>query len=233
MLFQLAGVIISHAFSQKSSICFPHLALHIYSHIIGEEVDKTRSKMKKQHLDATTALLHDFINSLENCKSDDDIHHLLEANSKCKMSWQIVNASQWSKEKVINIKSNILWHLASHELVASRRNKIDEFSDGLESLSILNLVCKNETCKHVLMEMITEVEARSFSEHQADSWFTSCINQKVDDEFLNDSWQQALLQFWTGWTVVSFGRLRKSLKFAFLPHHDAKSLPTTSSCAAV
>ena len=46
MLFQLAGVIVSHALFQKSSIGFPFLAPHIYSHIVGEEEDETTSKMK-------------------------------------------------------------------------------------------------------------------------------------------------------------------------------------------
>ena len=50
MLFQLAGVIVSHALFQKRSIGFPCLAPHIYSHIAGEEEDETTSKMKKQHI---------------------------------------------------------------------------------------------------------------------------------------------------------------------------------------
>ena len=67
MPFQLAGVIVSHALFQKSSIGFPCLAPNIYSHIAGEEEDETTSKMKKQHipLDASTALLHEFIESVK------------------------------------------------------------------------------------------------------------------------------------------------------------------------
>ena len=81
--------------------------------------------------------------------------------------------------------------------------------------------------------MIIEVEARNFSERQAYSWFMSYVNQGEDDEFPSDSRQRALLQFWTGWTVVPFGGLTKKLKVAFLSDDDAKSLPTTSSCTAV
>ena len=67
MLFQLAGVIVSHALFQRSSIGFPFLAPHIYSYIVGEEEDETISKITKEHipLDSSTALLHEFINCLE------------------------------------------------------------------------------------------------------------------------------------------------------------------------
>ena len=242
ILFQLAGVIVSHALFQKSSIGFPFLAPHIYSHIVGEEEDETTTKMKKQHipLDASTALLHEFVNCLEKCKFDDDINQLLEENSKCEAFWQIINLSRWPKEKVINIVSKdfLLQHLVSNELLASRKNEIDEFFEGLKSLGLLNLLRKNKaTCKvlltagefqlrtaDALMEMIIEVEARNFSERQAYSWFMSYTNQEEDDEFSSDSQQRALLQFWTGWTVVPFGGLTKKLKVAFLPDDDAKSL---------
>ena len=140
----------------------------------------------------------------------------------------------------------LLQHLVSHELFASRRNEIDEFSEGLKSLGLLKLRKNKETCKvlftsgefqglttDALMEMTIEVETRNFTERQAYSWLTSYINQEEDDEFPTDSRQRALLQFWTGWTVVPFGGLKKRLKVAFLPDDDATSLPTTSSCTAV
>lgn len=251
MLFQLAGIIVSHALFQKSSIGFPFLAPHIYSYIVGEEEDETTSKMRKQHipLDASTELLHEFINCLESCENNNDIHELLEENSKCEAFWQVINSSRWPKEKVISIESKdfLLQHLISHELLASRKNEIDEFLEGLKPLGMLNLLRKNkETCKilftagefrpltaDILMEMILKVEACSFSERQAYDWFKLYINEEQDDDFPGDCRQRALLQFWTGWTVVPFGGLIKRLKLSFLPDDDAKSLPTTSSCTKV
>jgi hypothetical protein len=56
----------------------------------------------------------------------------------------------------------------------------------------------------------------SFSECQAYEWLKSYINEDKDEEFPGDSRQRALLQFWTGWTVVPFGGLAKRLKVAFL-----------------
>ena len=251
VLFHLAGVIVSHALFQKSSIGFPVLAPHIYSHIVGEEEDETTSKMKKQHIpmDASTALLHEFIDCLERCLNDEDIHQLLEVNLKCEAFWQIINSSRWPKEKVINIASKefLLQHLVSHELLVSRKNEIEEFSEGLKSLGLLNILrTKKETCQvlftagefqpftaDALNEMICEVEARSFSERQANEWFRCYINEDEDEDFPADSRRRALLQFWTGWTVIPFGGLTKRLKVLFLPDDDAKSLPTTSACTAV
>jgi hypothetical protein len=78
-----------------------------------------------------------------------------------------------------------------------------------------------------LNEMILEVEAHSFSERQANEWFQSYIKED-DEDFPGDSRQRALLQFWTGWTVIPFGGLTKRLKVLFLPDDDdAKSLPTS------
>ncbi|CAB4020410.1 E3 ubiquitin- ligase SMURF2-like [Paramuricea clavata] len=251
MLFQLAGVIVSHALFQRSSIGFPFLAPHIYSYIVGEEEDETISKITKEHipLDSSTALLHEFINCLETCKNDDDIHQLLEENSKCEAFWQIINSSRWPKEKVINMSSKdfLLQHLVSHELLVSRKNEIQEFSEGLKSLSLLKLLQKNKEICTILftagefqpltadgiMEMIIAVETHSFSERQAYEWLKSYINEDEDEEFPGDSRQRALLQFWTGWTAVPFGGLAKRLKVAFLADDDTKSLPTTSSCTAV
>ena len=251
MLFQLAGVIVSHALFQRSSIGFPFLAPHIYSYIVGEEEDETISKITKEHipLDSSTALLHEFINCLETCENDDDIHQLLEENSKCEAFWQIINSSRWPKEKVISMSSKdfLLQHLVSHELLVSRKNEIQEFSEGLKSLSLLKLLQKNKEICTILfiagefqpltadgiMEMIIAVETHSFSERQAYEWLKSYINEDEDEEFPGDSRQRALLQFWTGWTVVPFCGLAKRLKVAFLADDDTKSLPTTSSCTAV
>lgn len=251
MLFQLAGVIVSHALFQRSSIGFPFLAPHIYSYIVGEEEDETMAKMEKEHipLDSSTALLHEFINCLETCENDGDIHQLLEENPKSEAFWQIINSSRWPKEKVISMTSKdfLLQHLVSHELLVSRKNEIQEFSEGLKSLGLLKLLQKSKELCTVLftagefqpltadgiMEMIIQVETHSFSERQAYEWLKSYINKDEDEDFPGDSRQRALLQFWTGWTVVPFGGLAKRLKVAFLADDDTKSLPMTSSCTAV
>ena len=252
MLLHLAGTIVSHALFQRSSIGFPFLAPHIYSHIVGDPDDETTSLMKKQHvpLDASTALLHEFINNLESCNNNAEIELLLEGNSKSEAFWQIINSSRWPKEKVIDIASKdfLLQHLVYHELLASRKNEIEEFSEGLKSLGLLDLIRKNkEKCKilltaaesqqaltaNAMKDMIIDVEHHNFSESQAYKWFIDYMDEEENEEFPADSRLQALLQFWTGWTVVPFGGLTKRLKVAFLPDDDTKSLPTASACTAV
>ena len=81
--------------------------------------------------------------------------------------------------------------------------------------------------------MIIDVETKSFSERQAHEWFLAYLNEGEDEDFPGDSRLRALLQFWTGWTIIPFGGLIKRLKVAFLPDDDDKSLPTTSSCTAL
>ena len=250
-LFQLAGIVISHALLQQSSIGFPYLAPHIYSQIVGEKEDEIATQMKKEHipLDASTALLHEFLIALENCLTDKDVHALLEENEKSEAYWQIVNSSRWPKEKTIDIsnKEFLLQHLIFHELLVSRKNEIEEFSYGLKHLGFLDFLCKHkETCKvlltgaeyrpvtvNSLKEMIINVETKNFSERQAHEWFLAYLNEGEDEDFPGDSRLRALLQFWTGWTIIPFGGLIKRLKIAFLPDDDNKSLPTTSSCTAL
>lgn len=131
MLFHLAGVMMSHALCQRSSIGFPVLAPHVYSYIVAQPEDETTSVMKKEHipLDASTALLHEFISDLELCNIDVNIQTLLEeSNPKSEAFWQIINSSEWLKERVIDIKGRdfLLQHLVSHELLTARRNEIDD-----------------------------------------------------------------------------------------------------------
>ena len=181
--------------------------------------------------------------------TDQDIHVLLEENLKSEAYWQIINSSRWPKEKIIDIsnKEFLLQHLVFHELLVSRKNEIEEFSEGLKHLGFLDFLCKHkETCKVLfigadyapitadsLKEMIITVETQSFSERQAYEWFLAYINEPEDEHFPGDARCRVLLQFWTGWTIIPFGGLFKRLKLTFLPDDDTKSLPTTSSCTAV
>jgi hypothetical protein len=61
LLFQLAGVIISHSVSQQASIGFPTLAPNLYAYIVGYAEDEIALLMKKEFipLDASTSVLHD------------------------------------------------------------------------------------------------------------------------------------------------------------------------------
>ena len=45
ILFQLPGIVISHASLQRSSIGFPYLAPHIYSQMVGEKNDKITTEI--------------------------------------------------------------------------------------------------------------------------------------------------------------------------------------------
>jgi hypothetical protein len=122
---------------------------------------------------------------------------------------------------VINVASKdfLLQHLVSHELLVSRKKKICQMLFIAREFRPLTADALNE--------MILEVEAHSFSERQANECFQSYIKED-DEDFPGDSRRRALLQFWTGWTVIPFGGLTKRLKVLFLPDDDdAKSLPTS------
>ena len=137
----------------------------------------------------------------------------------------------------------------SIQLVTNNKyaRQVHSCAAGLKHLGFLDFLCKyKETCKVLLTgtecrpvtvdslnEMIIDVETKSFSERQAHEWFLAYLNEGEDEDFPGDSRLRALLQFWTGWTIIPFGGLMRRLKVAFLPDDDDKSLPTTSSCTAL
>ena len=250
VLFQLAGVIISHSVSQQASNGFPALAPHIYAHIVGYPEDEIALLMKKEFipLDASTSLLHELLTGLEACKSDADIQNLLEENKMSEVFWQLINSSRWPKEQLVNIstKDFLLQHLVHHELLTSRKNEIEEFKEGLKSLDFLNLISKNrEICKVLFCapegqqidldafnEMMLNILPSNFAEEQSHKWFLEYLGEEESREFPGDSRCRSLLQFWTGWSVVPFGGLTKRLKATFLPDDEKHSLPTVSACTA-
>lgn len=251
LLFQIAGMIISHSVSQQASIGFPALAPHVYGYICGDAEDEIAPLMKKEFipLDASTAVLHEFLTGFEACKSDAEIEVLLEANPMSEAFWQLINSSRWPKEKLVNIhtKEFLLQHMVYHELLTSRKNELDELKEGLKSLGFLDLILKNkEMCKALfcateskqftmesLKGMMLDIKSTNFAEEQSHKWFLEYLGQDGDHEFPKDSRCTSLLQFWTGWSVIPFGGLAKRLKVTFLPDDDKHCLPTASACTAM
>ena len=248
LLFQLAGMIISHSLSQQASIGFPVLAPYVYAYMVGAGEDEVATLMNKNFipLDASTSVLHDFLTSLAGCENDADVESLLEKNKMSEAFWQLINSSRWPKEQVIDIETRdfLLQHLVYHELLTSRKNEIEELKEGLKSLGLLDLIAKNaEICKvlfcadksrqinaDVLNDMMLSISPSNFAEEQSQKWFLEYLGLKADPDFPGDSRCRSLLQFWTGWSVVPFSGLTKRLKVIFLPDDDKCCLPTTSAC---
>lgn len=251
VLFQLAGVIISHSVCLQASVGFPVIAPYVYEYIVGSPEDKIELLMKKDliPLDASTSLLLDLLNGLELCKSDADIEALLEGNKSSEAFWQLLNSSRWPKEQPVNInnKDYVLQHLIQHELLTARKNEINDFKEGLKSLGFLDLVSQNKEVCEVLFcangkkkldsdsfkDMMLDVKPSNFAEEQSYKWFMEYINQEENQEFPGDSRLRSLLEFWSGWSFVPFSGLSKRLKVVFLADDDKHSLPTAAACPAI
>ena len=250
LLFQLAGVIISHSVSQQASIGFPTLAPYLYAYIVGYAEDEIALLMKKEFipLDASTSVLHDLLTGLEACKNDADIQVLLEENQMSEAFWQLINSSRWPKEQPVNISTRdfLLQHLVNHELLASRKNELNELREGLKSMGFLDLISKNKEMFKVFFcategkllnldafkDMMLNILPSNFAEEQSHKWFFDYLDQNENQDFPGDNRCRSLLQFWTGWSVIPFGGLTKRLKVNFLPDDDKHSLPTSSACKA-
>ena len=89
LLFQLAGMIISHSVNQEASIGLPVLAPYLYAYIVGIPEEEIAFLVRKEFipLDASTAMLHDLVTGLDACKSNADIQVLLEENQMSEAFW--------------------------------------------------------------------------------------------------------------------------------------------------
>ena len=251
ILFQIAGTIISHGILQRGSVGFPVLAPHIYGYIVGDDMDQITSTMRKDciPLNASTVLLHNFLALLENCRNSADIENILEGNEKSEAFWQLINCSRWPNERVINIdtKEFLIQHLICNELLSSRKNELDDFKKGLETLGFLKLVQQNKDKLKVLFcktddmpltaqrfnDMTQEIVPSNFSERQATEWFKSYLEQEENIEFPGDGRLATLLKFCTGWATIPFGCLTSKIKVTFLPDDEGDSLPTASACTSL
>ena len=92
ILFNMAGVIISHSVCQQASIGFPVIAPYVYEYITGSHENEIELLLKKDliPLDASTSLLHNLLNGLDSCESDADIEALLEGNQSSEAYWQLI-----------------------------------------------------------------------------------------------------------------------------------------------
>ncbi len=249
LLFQLAGMIISHSISQQASIGFPVVSPYVYAYMVGAGEDEIAPLIMNKNcipLDASTSVLHELLTSLADCKNDADVESVLEKSEMSEAFWQLINASRWPNEQLIDINTRdfLLQQLVYHELLTSRKNEIDELKEGLKSLGLLDLIAKNpKICKvlfcadksqqinaDVLNNMMLSISPSNFAEEQSQKWFLDYLSLKPDPDFPDDNRCRSLLQFWTGWSVVPFGGLTKRLKVIFLVDDDKFCLPTSSAC---
>jgi len=58
--------------------------------------------------------------------------------------WAIINASHWpiDKQMTDSNSSPLLQHLLENEIVCSRKMEIDQFSEGLQVLGLLQVIQK-------------------------------------------------------------------------------------------
>lgn len=157
--------------------------------------------------------------------------------------WALINASHWPIDKQItdSNRSHLLQHLLENEIVYSRKMEIDQLSEGLQVLGLLQLIqkhphmcfelfCYNHNLKLTSEKFLTQVylkEPADFSEKQSYNWFLKFVNS-ADAKVL-----ASLLQFITGHRSIPPRGLPHQICIKYLPDDDSASLPKSVACLAI
>lgn len=156
--------------------------------------------------------------------------------------WAIINASHWPSDKQItdSNSSHLLQHLLENEIIYSRKMEIDQLSEGLQVLGLLQVIQKNPTvcyellCYNPKLKLTAEkflsqvfLEPADFSEKQSYNWFLKFVNSA------NEEMLASLLQFITGHRSIPPRGLPHQICIKYLPDDDSASLPKSVACLAV
>ena len=85
ILFYVAGMIMAYAVYLRGSVGFPILAPHVYCYIVEDKEEEIMSMMKQDLIpvDASTSLLHQLLDGLHKCETNNDFDELLEKSDQC------------------------------------------------------------------------------------------------------------------------------------------------------
>jgi len=187
-----------------------------------------------------TATLHELMRQLVSTEPTADI---LGDHPSSDAFWALINASHWPIDKQItdSNKSHLLQHLLENEIVYSRKMEIDQLSEGLQVLGLLQLIqkhphlcfelfCYNPNLKLTSEKFLSQVylkEPADFSEKQSYNWFLKFVNS-ADAKVL-----ASLLQFITGHRSIPPRGLPHQICIKYLPDDDSASLPKSVACLAI
>ena len=132
-LFKVAGMIIVHSLLEGCPDGLPIMAEHaLFYQICRKEESVVLSSLFREliPLNASTEILLELINKLDECASNDDVTKLLYGNDyKCDVYWAVINSIHWPS--TVNITHDKC--ALHHELVMSRKNETDVLIYGLKS----------------------------------------------------------------------------------------------------
>ena len=137
--------------------------------------------------------------------------------------------------------------MVEQEVIWTRKQELDEFCTGLESLGLLsvikqhpdvcfNLLCTDEKAEFGPVEFekcLSRPEVpNDFVQSQAYEWFNTYITvNPKSDSFHGGCRLKALLHFATGYQVPPPGEsLPHKVSIAFLPDDDHHQLPIAQAC---
>lgn len=137
--------------------------------------------------------------------------------------------------------------MVEQEVLWSRKQELDEFSTGLESLGLLtvirqnpdvclSLLCSDENAEFGPVEFnncLSRPEVPDdFVQVQTYEWFNTYISENPkSDSFLGGCRLKALLHFSTGYQVPPPGEsLPHKVSISFLPDDDQHQLPIAQAC---
>lgn len=128
--------------------------------------------------------------------------------------------------------------MVEQEVLWSRKQELDEFSTGLESLGLLTVirqnpdVCLSLLCSDENAELSRPEVPDDFVQAQTYEWFNTYISENPkSDSFLGGCRLKALLHFSTGYQVPPPGEsLPHKVSISFLPDDDQHQLPIAQAC---
>ena len=137
--------------------------------------------------------------------------------------------------------------LIEHEVLWSRKQELDEFSRGLDTLGLLEIMRRNPVAAKGLMCFDAEKEfgpqefeqclhhvppdVNDFAKTQAYSFFDQYIKDNtVSPSYPGGCKLKALLLFCTSYPLPPPGGLPKKITLSYLSDDDQYQLPTSAAC---
>lgn len=245
VLFKVAGMIIVHSLIAGVDTGFPVLAKPYFLHMCGRDTDSLIESLNKSHIpaNATTENLIELIESLDQCKTKDDIDKLLyKDNQKQDVFWSLINSAHWPADKNIN-KENVpllVQQLILNDVILSRRNSSDMLFEGLSSCNFLNTIrCHWKVMDQIFCAGYRMIESKefikcfsfdeptSFVETQAKKFFLSFI-EKSDSMTLSK-----VLAFCTSHTVVPLDGMKNEIRVKYMSDDEKNSMCKSSACLKI
>ena len=129
--------------------------------------DPSNLPISKEYItlsEMTSTLLY-LIKELDEAKTEEALHGVLETRPKSAAFWEVINTSEWSNTELINFENKgcLVHELIHNELVRCRKDQLDSLRKGLESLGFLFMLkMHRKVTVHVLSFCKIELTADIF-----------------------------------------------------------------------